>query len=285
MNANQWGRRHGHAKQMTAAVMLLAVAMTLHAQPPGPPPGGPGGPGGPPGFGGPPGPPADARTQQPFDLTGYWESVVTQDWRLRMVLPGPGEYSNIEINQAAKTFADAWDRAADEAAGKQCEAYGAGIIMRVPEHLRVQWRDANTLVVDTDAGQQTRVFYFRPSTDAAAAPPSWQGYSQAKWDLDMPPSPLGLGGPRPAGPPSGELEVNTTHMLAGLLRKNGLPYSDHAKLTEYWDINPQPNVRWLTVTSELDDAQYLSSPFVYNSIFRAQPDGSKWDPQPCTLDQ
>jgi hypothetical protein len=209
--------------------------------------------------------------------------VVTQDWRYRMVAPGPGEYANIPLNDASKAFADAWSRAADVAAGKQCEAYGAGVIMRVPEHLHVQWRDANTLVVDTDAGQQTRVFYFRPNAEAAAAPASWQGYSQAKWDLDNA-GPRFPGAPPPTGPNTGELEVNTTHLLAGLLRKNGMPYSENATLNEYWDLNPQADVRWLTVTSTLDDAKYLSSPFVYNSIFRAQADGSKWDPQPCTLD-
>jgi hypothetical protein len=251
--------------------MLLGAAMTLHAQAPGPPPGG-----------GPAGPPADARTQAPIDVTGYWESVVTQDWRYRMVAPGPGEYANIPINQAAKSFADAWSRTSDEAAGKQCEAYGAGVIMRIPTHLNVQWRDANTLVVQTDAGEQTRVFYFRPSAEAAAAPSSWQGYSQAKWDLAMVRGPPGS--PPPVGPRTGELEVNTTHLLAGLLRKNGLPYSEQATLTEYWNINTQPGVRWLTVTTELTDPQYLTTSFVYNSIFRQQTDGSHWNPTPCTLD-
>ena len=82
----------------------------------------------------------------------------------------------------------------------------------------------------------------------------------------------------------GSLRVMTDHMLPGLLRKNGLPYSAAAKMTEYWEVNAEPDGdQWLTVTSELEDPEYLRGSYVFTSIFRKEADGSRWDPTPCTL--
>ena len=41
-----------------------------------------------------------------------------------------------------------------------CEAYGVGGIMRMPGRLRISWQDDNTLKIETDAGQQTRLLHF-----------------------------------------------------------------------------------------------------------------------------
>lgn len=103
---------------------------------------------------------SSARQQAPFDPSGYWTSLVTEDWQYRMVVPQRGDYVGIPLNLAAEDFADKWNEAADAAAGKQCEAYGAAAIMLVPEHLHIQWPDTNTLEVQTDAGMQTRVLHF-----------------------------------------------------------------------------------------------------------------------------
>ena len=76
---------------------------------------------------------------------------------------------------------NAWDPAADEAAGNQCKSYGAAAIMRVPGRIHVTWQDDNTLRLDTDAGMQTRLFRFAP-VPAAAGQPTWQGNSAARWE-------------------------------------------------------------------------------------------------------
>ncbi len=118
--------------------------------------------------------PPSAQAQAPFDPTGYWVSLITENWRWRMVVPGKGEYADVPINLKAKQIADAWDPATDEAAGKQCEAYGAAVIMRNPERLHIVWQDANTLRVDTDEGMQTRLLNFVPPPPPGApagAPP------------------------------------------------------------------------------------------------------------------
>ena len=233
-----------------------------------------------------PKPTPQEQTPQGFDLPGYWVSIVTQNWRFRMVVPGKGEYVEIPLNLAAKQFADAWNAAADEAAGKQCEAYGAAAIMRVPERLHVSWQDGKTLVVQTDSGMQTRLLHFDAAAgDASTSENSWQGYSVAHWEMHAAP-----GGPPAAGQPRkpgyGGMQVMTNHMLPGLLRKNGVPYSDKAQMSEFWEVNGEPDGdQWLTVTTELQDPEYLQTPFYFTSIFQKEPDGSKWDPTPCSLTQ
>src|SRR5215475_6695365 len=77
------------------------------------------------GRGGAPQPPATAKAGAPIDLTGYWVSLVTEDWRYRMFTPRKGDYQGLPLNQAARQIADAWDPAKDEAAGDQCKSYGA----------------------------------------------------------------------------------------------------------------------------------------------------------------
>ena len=112
------------------------------------------------GAGAPPGPPPTGKAGAPIDLTGYWVSVITEDWRWRMVTPPKGDYASLPINMDAKKAADAWDPAKDEAAGEACKAYGAPGLMRLPGRLHITWQDDNTMKVETDAGTQTRLFHF-----------------------------------------------------------------------------------------------------------------------------
>src|SRR2546427_77590 len=64
-------------------------------------------------------PPATAKSSAPVDLTGYWVSIVSEDWRIRMITPQKGDYPGIPINAAARRIADSWDPAKDEAGGTQ----------------------------------------------------------------------------------------------------------------------------------------------------------------------
>src|SRR6516165_11878248 len=95
-----------------------------------------------------------AKAAAPIDLTGYWVTVITPDWRERMVAPAKGDYLAVPITAAAQKVADAWDPAKDEAAGEQCRSYGAPAILRVPERLHIKWEDDQTLREETDAGMQ-----------------------------------------------------------------------------------------------------------------------------------
>ncbi len=209
-------------------------------------------------------PTAAAKTAAPVDLTGYWVSYVTEDWRQRMLTPPKGDYQNVPITPEGRQVADAWNPAADEAAGNQCKAYGAAAIMRIPGRLHVTWQDDNTLRMDVDAGTQTRLFQFGASTKPAQ--PSWQGFSAASWEAA-----------------SKSLKVVTTNLRAGYLRRNGVPYSENAVLTEYFELAPLPNGgQVLLVTAIVDDPRYLQTPFIVSSQFKKEVDGSKWDPSPCS---
>ena len=148
------------------------------------------------------GPPPAARSNPPIDLTGYWVSLVTEDWRWRMLTPPKGSYPSIPLNAEGKRIANSWDPAKDEAAGEQCKAYGAANIMRLPVRLHITWENDNTLRIDTDAGMQTRLFHFGPS-EAPAGEPTWQGYSVAQWEI---------AGGRGDIPRGGDLKVATTRM-------------------------------------------------------------------------
>ena len=218
------------------------------------------------------GPPPTARAAAAVDLTGYWVSVITEDWKFRMVTPKKGVYETLVLNAEGRRVGDAWDPARDEAAGEQCRAYGAGNIMRMPGRLHVTWADDSTLKIETDAGTQTRLFRF--GSAAPAGEPSWQGSSAAEWQS--------AGGPR-GGARAGNLKVVTTNLRAGYIRKNGAPYSDRTKVTEYFDVNTAPNGdRWLTVTTKVEDPVYFTRPYLTSSDFKHLAAGDGWSPSPCS---
>jgi len=228
-------------------------------------------------------PPPTARAAAPVDFTGYWVSVVTEDWRWRMVTPARGDFAGVPLNAEGRRVGEAWDPARDEAAGEQCKAYGAAGIMRRPGRLHITWLDDNTLKVETDEGTQTRLLHF-----GGKAPESGertgQGYSVAQWEPPLrgtsTPAP-GLGAVR-QGNQGRSLEVVTTRLRPGYLRKNGAPYSANAVVKEFFDLSKEPNGdTWFVVTTVVEDPTYLSEPFVTSTNFKKEPDGSKWNPGPC----
>lgn len=230
--------------------------------------------------GGPPQPPASPRAAAPVDLTGYWVSLVTEDWRYRMTTPPKGDYTGVPLNAAARQAADAWDPARDEAAGEQCRAYGVGGIMRMPGRLRLSWQNDDTLKLETDAGTQTRTLVFGAPRGQGG---DWQGVSVASWDRSA--SVMGGGGFFPgAVVRGGSLKVVTTRMRPGYLRRNGVPYSADASVTEYFDRFDVPNGdSLLVVSTEVVDPAYLVQPFCTSTHFKKQNDASGWNPAPCSV--
>jgi hypothetical protein len=217
----------------------------------------------------------------PKDLTGYWVSVVTEDWRWRMVVPVKGDFAGVPLNPEGRRMATAWDPAGDRASADQCKAYGAATLLRVPGRLHISWSDSNTLRIDTDSGTQTRLLHFTGSPSTAA---QLQGYSAASWE-GLPRR--GRGAAAPSGNPdsTGYLKVVTTHMLPGYLRRNGVPYGANATVEEYLDRFSEPNGdNWLVVTEIVTDPQYLAQPYVTHAQFKKLPDASGWDPTTCRAD-
>jgi hypothetical protein len=257
-----------------------------------------------------PAPPRTARTNAPIDLTGTWVSVVTEDWRHRMTTARKGDFESLPLNPEGRRVANTWDLASDNAASLQCKAFGIGGIMRQPGRLRVAWQDDNTIKMEFDAGTQTRLLYF-DRTKQPTGEKTWQGHSLAEWEgpsVGRRGAPaqsqfeIGGGsgaGPRPPGgggeglrggpPPSsaifqgGSLKVVTTYFREGYLRKNGVPYSENASITEYFHRLPtHPNGDvWLHVVTTVEDPKYLQQPFYTSTHFKLEPGGSKWNPTSC----
>src|SRR5262249_42995910 len=100
------------------------------------------------------------RATAPFDLSGDWVSVVSEDWAWRMVTPRKGDYASVPLNDEGRRVAGTWDPAKDEETGNQCRSYGVAHIMRVPGRVHVTWENDTTLKIETDAGQQKRLLPF-----------------------------------------------------------------------------------------------------------------------------
>ena len=217
--------------------------------------------------------PTSAREAAPHDLTGNWVSIVTEDWRYRMMTAPVGDFLGLPLTPMAQEIANAWDPQADTAAGLACKAYGAGGLMRIPTRLNIAWANDNVLSIETDAGKQTRLLKFGPAQDGAGAG-SLQGVSNASWDLER----EGRFGPVV----NGTLEVTTTAMQPGYFRRNGIPYGEQANMTEYFEMVTETNGdQYLIVISVLEDPQYLTQPVMTSTNFKREPDASKWNPSEC----
>src|SRR5215470_16804454 len=224
--------------------------------------------------GGQAGPPQTPKAAAPIDLTGTWVPLVTEDWRVRMVTPRKGDYESVPVSAEGRKVADAWDPAKDEAAGQQCKGYGAPAVMRLPGRIRVSWENDTTLKIETEAGNQTRRLQFIPPTEQPpAGPASVQGVSVATWE------PVGGRGAR-----AGDLKVVTRGLAPGYIRKNGVPYSANAVLTEWFDVvtnaPPNDNTSYLVIDTEIYDPLYLAQPFVTSTHFRKLPaNGTTFTPE------
>jgi hypothetical protein len=251
--------------------------------------------------------PRSPRAAAELDVTGNWVAQITEDWRWRMITPPKGDYASVPLNPLGRQVADRWDAAADAAAGEQCRAFGAGGLMRLPTRLKIAWADDATLRIEADAGTQVRMLHFAGTAPPAAAP-SWQGRSAAEWlGLPAAANPFGglvapsqeaaaarSGGAGPGGgapaasapPPAarGSLKVVITNLRPGYLRKNGVPYSDQAVVTEYYDRFAMFGNDYLQVVTVVTDPVYLTTPFVVSNQFKREPDDSKWRPTPCATD-
>lgn len=242
--------------------------------------------------------PAVDQRYAPIDLTGTWVSVVTEDYAQRMLAPVKGDFSSLPLNAAGQKAARAWDPAQLPAAGEECRAYGAPALLRIPGRLKIAWQDGgHTLRIDTDAGRQTRLLQFAGVEPRGEA--GWQGYSAASWEYaggfdpararpaadrqSAGAAPRRARGAPPATPQGGALKVVTTHLKPGYLRRNGVPYSKDAVLTEYFNVHADPyGTDWLIVTAILHDPAYLVVDYITSTNFKREPDDAKWRPRPCT---
>jgi hypothetical protein len=225
------------------------------------------------------------RAGAPIDITGNWVSLITDDWVYRMITPKKGDYSYVPLNAEGRRVADTWDPERDKAAGEECKGYAAPAIMRLPSRVQISWQDDNTLKLDIDNGMQTRLFRFDQREPQGAR--SWQGWSYARWELSgstdrqmvFADAKTSLGDVKRQG----ALHVDTTNLRAGYLRKNGVPFSENAFVTEYYNlIVEEDGNQYLVIQTYVEDPRYLNTHFVRTLQFKREPDASKRAPVPCS---
>jgi hypothetical protein len=221
-----------------------------------------------------------ARAGALLDLTGQWVSIITEDWRWRMVTPPRGDTASVPLNPAGRKLAEGWDLAADRARGDLCKAFGPPGLIRQPTRIRIQWENDSTLRLEFDAGTQTRRLQF--GAPAVPSMRSLQGHSVARWFRQ--PQNRGIFG-RGGAARGGSLEAVTTNLTAGYLRPNGVPYSERATVREFFDsfTLPDNDGTWLIVTTVVEDPAYLTQEFVLSSQFKKESDPAKWNPRPCEI--
>jgi hypothetical protein len=283
------------AMAMATALPAVMLAQAAPAPPAAPGQGAPAGqrgagPGGPPGGGG-RGGAATGRSAAPVDLTGYWVSIVTEDWIERM---SPESPPSGVANAGPGGFGGGGGRGGRGGGGAPvpvnpdpCRVYGAGGSMRVPGRLHITWADDNTLKTDMSAGTQTRLFRFNVQ-QPQPGPPSLQGYSVATWEgVGRGGGGFGGfgggggGGRGAAAPPRwGSLKVVTTNTTGGYLLSSRSHYSPNAVLTEHFTRHTDFGVEYFTVTAIIEDGGQTR---ITSSTFKKEPDGSKFAPAGCEL--
>jgi glyoxylase-like metal-dependent hydrolase (beta-lactamase superfamily II) len=180
------------------------------------------------------------------ELTGAWQSVLHEDQPERAAGPAVGDYSGLPITEAARVKGHAWSASLPALPEHQCrpdpvgEGHRGASSMRIGQEIGPDAQRVRALTIDVPGTRQRRTIWMdgrrRPSD---YAPHTWQGFSTGTWQGDR-------------------LVVQTTHMKAGWVRRNGIPYSDLATLSETW----QRHGDYLTHVSILEDPIYLAAPLV-----------------------
>jgi hypothetical protein len=259
-------------------------------------------------------PPETGQNAALIGLTGYWVSVIDQDWRFRMLTPPKGDSAEVPLNAAGRKILDQFDPAQYGGEKYQtsgivdCRAYGAAGLMHLPMRLHITWASPDVLKIETDWGGQTRLLHFNPgrlygdldlalrtgTAGGSHGAASMQGYSEAVWEQPYRLNaagfqrgainrPGGLGQGQITVPqPGGDLAVVTTDLTPGWLRRNGVPYSARTRVVEHYQAFQDPTGKeWFDVVTEVNDPEYLNTPFITTGDFMKEPDGSKWAPHAC----
>ena len=189
-----------------------------------------------------------------IDLVGEWNSQFHEDQPERVGGPDVGDYSGLPINEAARAMADAWKADILSVPEHQCKPHPADYSPRGPAMMRI-WKEVDTASqqvialhthISWQAPERTIWMDGRPHPDEFAAH-TWQGFSTGTWEGQT-------------------LKVVTTHLKKGWIRRNGVPRSDQAELTEYFYRHGD----FMTWTVIINDPLYLTEPMIRTSDYRTR---------------
>ena len=186
-----------------------------------------------------------------LDPSGEWAPRFHEDQPERIPGPDIGDYLGLPINDAARLRADTWDASLLTLPEHQCKPHPSDYAWRGPANVRI-WkevdRESQQLIayhthISWEAPERTIWMDGRPHPPEYAAH-TWQGFSTGKFEGDM-------------------LTITTTHLKAGWIRRNGMPRSDRATVTEHLLRHGD----YLTVVVVINDPVYLTEPFVRTTDF------------------
>ena len=195
------------------------------------------------------------------DYTGVWAPVFSEDWEPRLPGPERGDYGGLPVNDAAKNVADDWDADIQYRLEGQCLPHTAVYIMRAPFQFEVLQSD-NILIMASESFEQVRTVYLDGREHhPEEAPLTHMGNSVGTWDGDT-------------------LVISTVNMEEGYIRRNGLPHSSKAVLTERLVRHAGNYGDYLTLIQIVEDPVYLNEPLVRSISFKHVPNGHL-EPYPC----
>lgn len=204
------------------------------------------------------------RSPAQVDLSGEWGQKVHEDGPERGGGPEIGDYTGYPINDRARLQADSWDAAKWTLEEHQCEPHPADYSVRGPGSMRI-WADMDPTTREITAWH-TNIMWMNPERTiymdgrphpSQYAPHTWGGFSTGEWVADM-------------------LKVYTTHLKEGWLRRNGLPRSEKATMTEFFIRHGD----YLTLATIIKDPVFLTEPVVRTSNWVLNP-GYQPTPQSC----
>lgn len=182
------------------------------------------------------------------DFSGEWTRIREEDSVLN---PDIGDWLGIPLNAAARRRAETWDPSSWTLLEWQCRPHGGAYFKREPSALQITKEmdpvTRNISAYHAEFMRQVRIPIYldgrpHPSPNAGH---SWLGFSTGEWVGDT-------------------LKITTTHLKESYLRRNGIPASDKATLTEYWMRNGD-YLTWVIIT---EDPVYLTEPLVWSSNYR-----------------
>ena len=201
-----------------------------------------------------------------MDFSGEWPVVQAQD---NIDNPHLGEYVGIPLSREAIRRAEIWDASIQSLPEWQCRPHSAAYIKRGPSNLRV-WKEIDPasrqiIAIQTEWLRSTNTPIYmdgRPHPPEYAAH-TWGGFSTGTWEGDR-------------------LRVSTTHMKEDYYRRNGVPQSDTARLTEYLMRRRFQNEDYLTWVIVAYDSVYLTEPLIRSTEYRLNL-AQQVPPYPCTI--
>ncbi len=199
------------------------------------------------------------------DLSGEWASRYTWDYLER--LPGPelGDYLGLPINNAARLKANSWEASTQTIPERQCIPHGAdylfsraGFPMRIWTEEDPTTQKVIAIRIRSYAWSVERTIWMdgRPHPSKYARH-TWQGFSTGQWNANV-------------------LTVTTTHLKWNYIRRNGVPRSDEATVTEHFARHGD----YLTLLTYIDDPVYLTEPLLRTSGYVLDPQ-QQLEPFPC----